>query len=233
MTISSHKAPIFNRNSVFINLKSKTGFTLIEVCIAIFILGVGLISMLSLFPIGVDSIKKVTQFSKAAILCESSISDLKANDIVSIVNTLDGSNTYPNAENINQDKLFEDSTVNAISTQYSWQAVLESITTDGNLVRAQIVIFRNFNPSQFGKGTADFTNGSDTVIYTPPLPSGLTSKHYMREDNNKFWYRVDSISAATTTITLEGSFLGDTGNGQAFTTTDNIIDIYETMFAKH
>ncbi len=233
MKISIYKAPIFNRSSVFINLKSKTGFTLIEICIAIFILGVGLISMLTMFPVGVDSTKKVTQFSKAAILCESAISDLKANDIVSIVNTLAGSNTYPNAENINQDKLFEDSAVNTISTQYSWQAVLESITTDRNLVRAQIVIFRNFNPSQFGEGTADFTSSSDTVIYTPPLPSGLTSKHYMRVDNNKFWYRVDSISAATTTITLEGSFLGDTGAGQTFTTTDNIIDIYETMFAKH
>ena len=122
---------------------------------------------------GVDSIKKVTQYSKAAILCESAISDLKANDIVNIVSTQTGSNTYPNAENINEDKLFEDSAANTISTQYSWQAVLESITTDKNLVRAQIVIFRNFNPSQFGKGTADFTNSSDTVIYTPPLPSDL------------------------------------------------------------
>ncbi len=219
--------------SIIINLKSKAGFTLIEICIAIFILGVGLISMLSLFPIGVDSIKKVTQYSTAAILCESAISDLKANDIVSIVSTQIGSNTYPDAEIINKDKLFEDSAANTISSQYSWQAVLENITTDNNLVRAQIAIFRNFNPSQFGTGMADFKNSSDIVFYTPPLTPELTSKHYIRVDNDKFWYRIDSIGAATTTITLEGPFLGDTGFGLAFTTTDDIIDIYETMFAKH
>ena len=233
MKANNHKAQIFNRKFIITNLESKAGFTLIEICIAIFILGVGLISMLTLFPIGVDSMKKVTQFSKAAILCESAISDLKANDIVSIVSAQTGSNTYPNAENINQGKLFEDSAANTISSQYSWQAVLENITTDKKLVRAQIAIFRNFNPSQIGKGTADFTNSSDTAFYTPPLPTGLTSKHYIRVDNNKFWYRVDSISAATTTITLEGSFLGNTGAGLAFTTTDQIVDIYETMFAKH
>jgi Tfp pilus assembly protein PilV len=226
MKINSHKAPI-------INLKFKAGFTLIEICISIFILGVGLISMLTIFPIGVDSIKKVTQYSKVAILIESAITDLKANDIVGIVSTQTGSNTYPNAANINQDKLFEDSAANTISAQYSWQAVLETITTDTNFVRAQVVIFRNFDPSQFGTGTADFTNSSDTVLYTPPLPPGLTSKHYIRVDNNKFWYRVDSISTATTTITLEGPFLGDAGTGLAFTSTDDIIDIYETMFAKH
>ena len=223
----------YGHKSPKINLESKAGFTLIEICIAIFILGVGLLSMLTLFPVGVDSIKKVTQYSNAAVLCESAISDMKANNIVSIVSTQTGSNTYPDAGNINQDKLFDDSSSNTLSTQYSWQAILENITTDKNLVRAQIVIFRNFDPSQFGTGTADFTNGSTTAIYTQPLPPGLTSKHYIRVDNNKFWYRVDSISAATTTITLEGSFLGDTGTGLVFTTTDNIIDIYETMFAKH
>ncbi len=189
--------------------------------------------MLSLFPIAVDSIKKVTQYSTAVILCESAISDLKANDIVSIVRTQIGSNTYPDDGNINQDKLFEDSTANIISSQYSWQAILENITIDKNLVRAQIAIFRNFNPSQFGTGTADFKNSSDTAFYTPPLSPGLMSKHYIRVDNDKFWYRIDSIDAATTTITLEGPFLGNTGSRLAFTTTDSIIDIYETMFAKH
>ncbi len=233
MKTNNLKTSNFNHKSIIINLKLKAGFTLIEICIALFILGVGLISILSLFPIGVDSMKKVTQYSKSAIFCESAIAELKTNDILSIVNTQTGSNTYPDAENINQDKQFEDSSANTISSQYSWQAVLESITTDKNLVRTQIAIFRDFNPSQFGTGTADFTNSSDTAFYSPPLPHGLTSKHYIRVDNHKFWYRIDSINAAATTITLEGPFSGDTGTGLVFTTTDDIIDISETMFAKH
>ncbi len=224
-----------NRTSKIVNLKSQDGFTLIEIGIAIFILAIGLLSMLTLFPIGVDSIKKVTQYSTAAVLTESAISDLKVNDTVGIVGTQTGSNTYPDAGNINQDKQFEDSTGNTISAQYSWQAVVKNVSTDKNLVRAQIAIFRNFNSTQFGTGTATFTTSSASVPYTSTLPSGLTSKHYIRATNDnsdKFWYRIDSIDTSTTTITLEGPFLGTGGAGLTFSTTDDIIDIYETMFAK-
>ena len=149
--------------------------------------------------------------------------------------TQTGSNTYPDAGNINQDKQFEDSAGNTISAQYSWQAVVKNVSTDKNLVRAQIAIFRNFNSTQFGTGTATFTTSSASVPYTSTLPSGLTSKHYIRATNDnsdKFWYRIDSIDTSTTTITLEGPFLGTGGAGLTFSTTDDIIDIYETMFCK-
>jgi len=220
--------------SIF-NIQSQSGFTLIEIGLAIFILAIGLISMLTIFPIGVDSMKKVTQYSNAAVLTESAISYLKANDVVGFVGTNTGSNTYPDT-NPDQDNQFKDSSGNTILAQYSWQAVVKNVTSDNNLVRAQIAIFRNFNPAQFGAGTADFTNGSVTVSYTPPLPTGLTSKDYIREDNDvnsdKFWYRIDSIDTPGKTITLEGPFLGTGGPGLNFSTTDDIIDIYETMFSK-
>ena len=196
--------------------------------------------MLTLFPIGVESIKKVTQYSNAAILSEIAISDLKANDIVGIVGTLTAGQayTYPDINNIYQDKQFKDSSGNTISAQYSWQAILKSISaTDKNLVRAQIAIFRNFNSAQFGTGTADFAQLPDKTIvqYTSALPLGLTSKDYIRainDNSDKFWYRIDSIGTSTSTITLDGPFLG-TGGAWSFSTTDDIIDIYETMFAKH
>ena len=219
-----------NRTSKIINLKSKAGFTLIEIGIAIFILAIGLISMMTLFPIGVDSMKKVTQYSNAAILTESAVSYLKANDIVSFVGTNTGSNTYPDTDQ-NQDNQFEDSSGNIISAQYSWQAVT-GVTTDKNLVRVQIAIFRNFDYSQFGGVIASLEKGSDTAYYTTIPSSGFTSKHYIREDNDKFWYRIDSIGTSTSTITLEGPFLGSSGTNLDFSTTDNIIDIYETMFSK-
>ena len=249
MKTNNIQSSILNRKSKIVNpwprpqsgshqggLKSQAGFTLIEIGIAIFILAVGLISMLTLFPIGVESIKKVTQYSNAAILSEIAMSDLKANDIAGIVGTLTAGQayTYPDINNIYQDKQFKDSSGNTISAQYSWQAILKSVSaTDKNLVRTQIAIFRNFNSGQFGTGTATFTNGTDTVSYTPPLPAGLTSKDYIRENNiDKFWYRIDSIGTSTSTITLDGPFLG-TGGAWSFSTTDDIIDIYETMFARH
>jgi hypothetical protein len=186
--------------------------------------------MLTIFPIGVDSMKKVTQYSNAAVLTESAISYLKANDVVGFVGTNTGSNTYPDSDP-DQDNQFEDSSGNTIFAQYSWQAVVKNVKNDNNLVRAQIAIFRNFNFNQFITGTADFSKGSTDVAYTT-FPSGLVSKHYIRADNDKFWYRIDSIDTPGNTITLEGPFLGTGGAGLNFSTTDDIIDIYETMFSK-
>ena len=224
-----------NRKSKIVNLKSQDGFTLIEIGIAIFILGVGLISMLTIFPIGVDSMKKVTQYSNAAVLAESAISDLRSNDIVSIVGTQTGSNTYPDAGNTDQNRQFLDSSGNITHAQYSWQAVTKSVTTDKNLARAQIAIFRNFDSTQFGTGTANFTQTSTTVSSVSAFPSWLTSKHYIRASDNssddKFWYRIDSVGTSSSEIILEGNFLG-TGGALTFSTTKDIIDIYETMFSK-
>ncbi|MGR3173351.1 MAG: type IV pilus modification PilV family protein [Candidatus Scalindua sp.] len=233
------QSSINNRQSTIVNIQSQSGFTLIEIGIAIFILAIGLISMLALFPIGVDSIKKVTQYSNAAVLSESAISELIANkDYILGTMTAGISYVHPDDDE-GTSRPFEDSSdpPNIIFPQYSWQAILKSTSaTDNNLIRAQIAIFRNFNPDQFGTGTADFANGSDTAYYTPPLPTGLTSKDYIREDNDdnsdKFWYRIDSIGTSTSTITLEGPFLGTGGAGLTFSTTDDIIDIYETMFSK-
>ncbi len=212
---------------------SQAGFTLIEIGIAIFILAIGLIGILTLFPIGIDSTRRVTQDTNAAVLSELAISDLKADDIVDILGTLTAGTayTYPDINNINQDKPFEDSSVNRVSARYSWQAVAKSMnTTDTNLVRTQVVIFTD--PPQFGTGTADFTQDNTSVPNISTLPSGITSKHYIREDNDKFWYRINSIDTATTEITLEGPFLG-TDTSTVFSATNDIIDIYETMFAKH
>ena len=219
--------------SIF-NFQSQSGFTLIEIGIAIFILGVGLISMLTIFPIGVDSMRKVTQYSNAAVLTESAISYLKANDVVTFVGTNTGCNTYPDTDP-DQDNPFEDSSGNTIFAQYSWQATVQNLTTDNNLVRAQIAIFRNFN---FGTGTADFAQELDKTIIdnVSAFPSWLTSRHYIKDTDNssddKFWYRIESVGTSSSTITLEGEFLGSGGTAHAFSTTKNIIDIYETMFSK-
>ncbi len=227
-----------NRKSKIINLKSQSGFTLIEICLAIFILGIGLISMMAMFPVGVDSMKKVTQYSNAAILTESAISELIEKDIFNdndIIGTLTASQTYTYTDaypinNKDQDRLFQDSFGSTTHAQYSWQANLKSVSgANSNLVRAQIAIFRNFDPDQFWTGEARFQKGSNIASSAPPPPTGFTSKHYVRTDDDNFWYRIDSLGIST--ITLEGPFLGKNGWHQ-FSVTNDIIDIYETMFSK-
>ncbi len=215
---------------------SQSGFTIIEIGIAIFILGVVFTGILAIFPIGIESTKKMARYSNASILSELALSELKAVDITEIVGTMTAgqSYTYPDVSDIEKDRHFVDSSGNTVFAQYSWQAVLKSIkTTDANLIRTQIAIFVNYDSSEFGTGTADFTLGSANVQYTTPLPSRLTSKQYIRQHNEAFWSRIDSIDTNTSTITLEGPFLGSTGSGLTFSTTDDIVDIYETMLARH
>lgn len=226
------RSSIVNRNSKISFPKSQSGFTLIEISLAIFILGIGLISMLSMFPIGVDSMKKVTQYSNAAILSESAISELIANKDY-ILGTMTAGISYVHPDNdINTSRSFEDSFGTVTHAQYSWQAIVNSISaTDKNLVRTQIAIFRNFDPDKFGTGTANFA-ASTTVSNVSTFPPWLMSKHYIRADDDKFWYRIDSLGTSTTKIILEGPFVGTTGNGLPFSVTTDIIDIYETMFSK-
>lgn len=230
-----HQTKTNNNQFSIANIQSSDGFTLIEIGIAIFILGVGLISMLTIFPIGVDSMKKVTQYSNAAILTESAMSYLKANDVVAFVGTNTGSNTYP-VTDTNIGNQFQDSSGATIFAQYTWQATVENLTSDNNLVRAQIAVFRNFNASEFGTGTANFTLASQTVSSVSAFPSWLTSRHYIRVTDNssddKFWYRIDSVGTSSSEISLEGEFLGSGGNGLTFSATKDIIDVYETMFSK-
>jgi type II secretory pathway pseudopilin PulG len=232
---STDETSTFNIQLTIFNPQSQSGFTLIEIGIAIFILGVGLISMLTVFPIGVDSMGKVTQYSNAAILTESAISYLKANDVVTFVGTNTGSNTYPDTDP-DQNNQFQDSSGNTIFAQYSWQATVQNLTSDNNLIRAQIAIFRNLNSSKFGTGTADFALASQTVTSISAFPSWLTSKHYIRatdySSDDKFWYKIDSVGTSSSEIFLEGEFLGSGGNGLTFSATKDIVDIYETMFSK-
>ena len=49
-------------------LKRRTGFTMVEILVSLMILTVGLLSLLSLFPIGLRSAGKASNISQAAIL---------------------------------------------------------------------------------------------------------------------------------------------------------------------
>ncbi len=67
------------------NLK-KNGFTLIEIIIALTILGIGLISVLSYLPVSLDASKKAADMTIAALIAQKHIEEIKAaslNDIVS------------------------------------------------------------------------------------------------------------------------------------------------------
>ncbi len=64
----------------------KNGFTLIEIIIALTILGIGLISVLAYLPVALDASKKAADMTTAALIAQKHIEEIKSasyNDITS------------------------------------------------------------------------------------------------------------------------------------------------------
>ncbi len=54
------------------------GFTLVEIVIALTILGVGLISVMAYLPVALDASRKASDVSKAVLVAQSASADVKA-----------------------------------------------------------------------------------------------------------------------------------------------------------
>ena len=100
--------------------RSRPGITLTEILIAILILGVGLVSLATLFPIGLLKLRDATRYSRTAFLSESAASDIAARgllttqsftaaDLLNYANNLPG--WYPSANSATGfvDPLIQDS----------------------------------------------------------------------------------------------------------------------------
>ncbi len=60
------------------NRRSRAGITLVEILISIMILGIGLVSLATLFPIGLLRLRDAQRSSRSAFLAESAQSDMAA-----------------------------------------------------------------------------------------------------------------------------------------------------------
>jgi hypothetical protein len=63
--------------------KARSGITLTEILISILIMGVGLISLATLFPLGLVRLRQAAQLDRSAFLAESAMGDLQARDLLS------------------------------------------------------------------------------------------------------------------------------------------------------
>jgi len=60
----------------------RRGVTMTEVLIAIMILGIGMTSLMTLFPIGLMKLREARRNNRASLLAENVASDLKARDLL-------------------------------------------------------------------------------------------------------------------------------------------------------
>lgn len=63
--------------------RARSGITLTEILISIMIMGVGVISLATLFPLGLIRLRNAQRMSRGALLVESAISDLGARNLLS------------------------------------------------------------------------------------------------------------------------------------------------------
>src|SRR5262249_22347740 len=75
-------------------LRRRSGITLTEILIAIMILGVGLVSLATLFPIGLLRLRDATRYTRSALLLQSAASDATARGLLN-------SQSFANADYLN------------------------------------------------------------------------------------------------------------------------------------
>lgn len=122
--------------SMRISLAQK-GFTFIEIVAAIAILAVGILAILTLFPVGIESSKKAAVRTKAALLGEMKMEELrttKAFDNISSEGTEDAPQNFTTTEDPEQNYLF------CITVSQAPKAYAPG-ETDPNLKKAVVTVF--------------------------------------------------------------------------------------------
>jgi len=86
--------------------RSLTGFTLLEIVIALTIFAIGLVGLLSLFPIAFHSSKRASDLTEATIYAQEIMEKIKQLDYSDIDSDLENDATFTNDLNIENDSRF-------------------------------------------------------------------------------------------------------------------------------
>ncbi len=114
-------------------MKDKTGFTLVEIMIAMTILVVGLIGVLALFPVGMSAAKRAGDISQASILAQLQLEQIKeARDSYlspDVYPSLGSTSPPPQPEQIFSEH-----------PNFSWRAIV-SMASISNLYKVDLAIY--------------------------------------------------------------------------------------------
>ena len=170
--------------------RARSGITLTEILIAILIMGVGFVSVGTLFPIGLHRMREATRFSRSTLLAQSAAEEVNTRDL------LNGPSF--------------------IQVPSDWYATKYGYTGNGNLASGSInwpFNRANYAPDPWNK---DFnvdaaTEAATPGIYAAPYQPGLPVVY-----DPLFWSLVHFNSAADATPITPLSFEGRFGSGVGF-----------------
>ena len=204
----------------------ETAFTLTEVLISLFVLSVGILGVMSLFPAGLDATTRTLDSTNASILIQSALAELRSRQEVMEDFEDNGDTTatdvssYPGAGHTFHFMWFypgpdpgpypspEQTFRFTGNPSYSWNAVFAVpdtstyFTVGGNptygIALVQVALYRDHDTTRFTTGsTATFADGDDEVTFTSSLSDSVRPGFYIREDVTGFWYRIAGISTDT------------------------------------
>ena len=227
------------------NKINQSGFTLIEVLIAIFVLVIGIFGAMALFPLGIRQTDKITKISIGAISSEipSAYASYKYPagsttgtdyDIQDIVSLLSGTTTpacyyYPPTGTV---------TISGNSL-YGWNMSLVPLDMDSNgtsttigetyLFRQQIALYKKYSTNS---GTANFTYNSK-VISNVSNASNISVNDYICNTQNRIWYRVTSVNTATGDVSIKESYEYESTSAAPYISTNTIVGLYSTLMTQH
>jgi len=221
------------------------GFTLTEILIAVFILAIGLVGVLSLFPVGIHATGKVIQASNADAVARTAFATM---EYTNLLQEMAGDATYSFSTGaacpIRNATTGEAGFDMYEQDQYSW--TLEALPTDDTRIRAfhvQAAVFRNRSVFNNG-GTAAFSNSNALVVGTgtlwqtgtAPIPkAGGYVRHAttVTIDGTPYtvgiWYRIREV-LSDTQLRLEQAFQYPDLTG-AYELTNSIVSTVETLGA--
>lgn len=100
----------------------KKGFTLIEIVISMAILAIGLVGILSLFPVGFDSARRSMNLTQASLYAQEKLAEIKTDGFPE-VNTTKGDFADPN---------------------YKWELVVSDEAPAGYLRKVELTVKWNY-----------------------------------------------------------------------------------------
>jgi prepilin-type N-terminal cleavage/methylation domain-containing protein len=224
---------------------NKSGFTLIEVLVAIFVLVIGIFGAMVLFPLGIHQTDKIAKTSVGAISAEiplayasykypaesTSGSDYDIQDIVSLISgtTTPACYFYPTSGTV---------TISGNSL-YGWSMSLVPVDMDSNgtattigetyLFRQQIAMYKKYSTNS---GTANFTYNSKTISNVTNI-SSISVNDYICNTRNHIWYRVSGVDTSAGNITIQQSYEYGTTTAAPYISTNTIVGLYNTMLTQH
>src|SRR3990172_2436977 len=189
------------------NKSNQLGFTLIEILIAIFILSIGIVGVMALFPVGIHQTDKIFKTTLGAISSETPVAYALYK--------------YP-AESTG-------------STDHNIRGIINLIsgtaTSIGEtyLFRQQIAIYKNYSEIN---GTANFTYNISTISNVSNIDD-ISVNDFICNTQNGIWYRITGVNKSASSVTIQQNYEYGTATAAPYISTNTIVGIFNTTHSQH